>query len=681
MTRLSRLLAPKTIAVVGGGVWCANLIRECRKIGFAGQVWPIHPTREDIAGLPCFRSIHDLPAAPDACFIGVNREATIALVAELASLKAGGAVCFASGFREAMAETGDGADLQYRLVAAAEDMPILGPNCYGFINALDRAALWPDQHGCIPVERGVALITQSSNIAINLTMQQRALPLAYVVTAGNQAAVTQADIGATLLDDPRVTALGLHIEGFSDLPGWERLAQKARALGKAVVALKVGRSTEAQAATISHTASLAGSDAGAGALLDRLGIARVDSLPVLLETLKLLHFAGPLPRAEMACASCSGGEASLMADTGLRHGVVFPALTELQREDLGSALGPRVALANPLDYHTYVWGDVPGMTAAFTALARGGAPISGVVVDFPRTDRCSDADWGCVLDAAQAAAQAVAKPFALIATLPEGISEKVALDIVARGLVPMFGCDETLAAVAAAARVETDKPLSPETAIWLPQPPDAAQVLTEAESKSRLAAHGVRVPKAGRALTPAAIENLLSELDCPSVIKAEGLAHKSEAGGVIFAGPGDTAAIAAARRMPCDCWLVEERVTGSLVELLIGVVCDPAHGYILTLGAGGIQTEILRDTTSALLPVTEEDVTDMLGRLRISPLLEGFRGGPKADKAAIIQTVIAVQSYVEANLGQVAEVEINPLIVTAQGAIAVDALIRTGIQT
>ena len=165
MTRdLSRLLRPRSIAVLGSG-WAQNVVEQCAKMGFAGPVWPVHPTRDQIGGVPAFRSLADLPGVPDATFIGVNRHATLDVVAELAAMGAGGATCFASGWTEA----GE-ADLQARLVAAAGDMPILGPNCYGVINYLDGALLWPDQHGGRRVERGVALLSQSSNIVINLTM-------------------------------------------------------------------------------------------------------------------------------------------------------------------------------------------------------------------------------------------------------------------------------------------------------------------------------------------------------------------------------------------------------------------------------------------------------------------------------------------------------------------------------
>lgn len=207
---LSRLLRPRSIAVLGGG-WAANVVEQCRKMGFTGDVWPVHPSRSEIGGARTYRSLADLPAPPDATFVGVNRHATLDVVAELAAMGAGGAICFASGWREA----GEGG-LQERLVAAAGEMPVLGPNCYGVINYLDGALLWPDQHGGRPVERGVALISQSSNIVINLTMQARGLPVAYVACLGNAAQVGLAELGAALLADDRVSALGLYVEGAND---------------------------------------------------------------------------------------------------------------------------------------------------------------------------------------------------------------------------------------------------------------------------------------------------------------------------------------------------------------------------------------------------------------------------------------------------------------------------------
>ncbi|SFE12934.1 Acyl-CoA synthetase (NDP forming) [Sulfitobacter brevis] len=669
---LNRLLRPRSVAVIGGGAWCRAVVEQCRKMGFDGAIWPIHPREAEIAGVPAYPDLAALPEAPDATFVGVNREATIALVKELSQRGAGGAVCFASGFREAQAEDASGAGLQDQLLEAAGEMPILGPNCYGYVNYLDGALLWPDQHGGKRVTRGVAVVTQSSNIAINITMQTRGLPLAYVVTAGNQAQSGISEIGRALLDDPRVTALGLHIEGIGDLREFGALAAHARALGKPIVAIKVGRSAQARAATVSHTASLAGGDAGADALLSRLGIARVNDLPTLLETLKLLHVTGPLPQNAIATISCSGGEASLAADTGVGQ-VVFPPLNERQKADLRAALGPRVALANPLDYHTYIWRDVPAMTRAFAAMADPQIAITLLIVDFPRPDRCDPSDWDCVIAAATGAAQQTGARYGMAATLPELMPEEVAEQLVAAGIVPFSGLSEAIAACAAA----TLTPATHSAPILLPGEDGVPQIVSEAEAKQRLAAHGLRVPRSTRCATAKEAGKAAADVGFPTVLKGEGIAHKTEAGAVRLGLMSAAEVEACAAAMPATGFLVEEMITGTVAELLVGVVRDPAHGFVLTLAAGGIWTEIMRDSVSLLVPATDAVVDAALSRLKIAPLLDGYRGGAPANRAAILQAIRAVQDYVIVNADGLHEIEINPLICTTDDAIAADALLRT----
>ncbi len=306
-TRLDRLLRPKSVAVIGGGFFAPNVIRQCLKMGFSGAIWPVHPTKDEVAGVKAFRSLAELPEAPDATFIGVNRTLTIDVVRELREMGAGGAICFAAGFKETGSYDAEGERLQAALIEAAGEMPVIGPNCYGLINYADGALLWPDQHGGRRLregEKGAAIITQSSNIACNLTMQARGLPLAFLMTAGNQAQTGLSEMALGLIEDGRVTSLGLHIEGFDSAAGFERLAARARELRKPIVAMKVGRSEQARAATVSHTASLAGSDAASDAFLRRLGIPRVDTIPSFLETLKLLHAIGPLPGGSLSSMSC-----------------------------------------------------------------------------------------------------------------------------------------------------------------------------------------------------------------------------------------------------------------------------------------------------------------------------------------------------------------------------------------
>ncbi|MDQ2089868.1 acetate--CoA ligase family protein [Marimonas arenosa] len=669
MTRdLSRLFRPRSIAVIGGGDWCRQVIVQSERMGYEGVVWPVHPRGGALGSHQAYTRLEDLPDAPDAAFIGINRDATVEAVGVLSRMGAGGAVCFASGFSEAQAEDTKGNALQQRLLASADEMPILGPNCYGFINALDGALLWPDQHGCQRVDRGVAILTQSSNIAINLTMQRRALPIAYTVTCGNMAQTTQAEIAAGLLDDPRVTAIGLHVEGFADLRAWEALAGKAHAKGVPLIALKVGRSAQAQAATVSHTASLAGGDVGAQALLDRLAIPRVDDLPGFLETLKLLHVTGALDSPALASISCSGGEASLAADTGHSRAVSFPRLNPRQHAELRDALGPRVALANPLDYHTYIWRDTRAMARVFSAVADPGIGLTLLIVDYPHTDAT---DWHCATEAALATRAVTGRPVAVVSTLAELMPEDVARRLMAGGVVPLQGLTEAIVAAEAAAVIRAPDP----EPLLLPGAPRETVTLTEAAAKQSLAAHGLATPRAVIAESREAVTLEAAKLTPPLALKGLGIAHKSEAGAVkLNLTVIDTGKEAAT--MPAERFLIEEMVLGGVAEILIGITRDPAHGFVLTFAAGGVLTELLADSASLLVPASRASMAGALARLKCHALLTGFRGKPPANIDAILDAAEAVQSYALANAVTLEEVEVNPLICTPETAVAADALIR-----
>ncbi len=343
--QLQRLFSPRHIAVFGGNA-AAEAIRQCRKLGFAGELWPVHPTRATVEGIACYPDVAALPQAPDASFVAVPREATVAIVGQLAARGAGGVICYASGFAEV---GGTGVALQQQLIQNAGDMALLGPNCYGMLNYLDGVALWPDQHGGQRVGRGVALITQSGNIGLNLTMQRRALPLAYLITVGNKAGNRMESLVDALLADPRVSVIGMHIEGLDDVAAFSRVALKALRQGVPLVALKAGSSALGAQTAMSHTSSLAGPDALYDALFARCGVARVRDPAGLIETCKFLHVHGPLGGKRIISASCSGGEASLVADLAQPRGLDMPAIPSAAQARLHAVLGDKVTVANPLD--------------------------------------------------------------------------------------------------------------------------------------------------------------------------------------------------------------------------------------------------------------------------------------------------------------------------------------------
>ncbi len=667
---LDRLLRPRSIAVIGGGAWCNAVVEQNRKFGFAGNIWPVHPSRERVGGIKAFQSLDDLPAAPDAAFIGVNRNATIQIVRRLQSMQAGGAICFASGFKEAT----DGASLQEDLLLAAGDMPILGPNCYGALNALDQIALWPDQHGLMPAKSGVAIISQSSNIAINLTMQKRGLPIAYVITIGNQAQQGISDIATTLLNDDRVTALGLYIESFGDIAQFEAMALHASKLGKPIVAYKVGRSEEARRATLTHTASVAGISAGADALMARLGIANAASLAVMIETLKVFHCHGKGESLDIASLSCSGGEAAVMADTAHRAGLAFPPLNTTQQAELARHLSPAVQLVNPLDYHTDIWRNKAALVSVFSAIAKGDAALTIIVLDFPRSDICDADEWAVVVDAIITAADATGKRFAVLASLPENMPEEIATRLIEHRIVPLCDFDQACTAIHLAASISAPV----QQCVPAPPPAKTKSILSEASAKVELEKAGLDTPEIQSGLSKDKLNQAASTIGYPVVLKGENIAHKTEVGAVVLNIKGPQELQTAAAEMSAETYLVEEMINHSIAELLIGIVADPAHGFVLTLAAGGTLTELLDDKKSLLLPATAGEIDNALKSLKVDQLLNGYRGGKCANRPAIIQAVSRLQQFVIDNQHAIVEVEINPLICTDKRAIVADALIVKG---
>ncbi len=658
---LTRLLRPRSIAVLGSG-WAQNVVEQCERMGYPGQVWPVHPIRDQIGGARCYPSLASLPSAPDATFIGVNRHATVEVVAELSRMGAGGATCFAAGWEEA-GEAG----LQADLVRAAGQMPILGPNCYGLINYLDGALLWPDQHGGVRVGRGVALISQSSNIVINLTMQRRGLPVAYVACLGNAAQVGLAELAAALLADDRVTALGLYVEGFDDAPAFAALAEAARAAGKGIACVKTGKTEASRSAAASHTASLTGGGAASSAFLRQCGVAEVVSLSELVETLKILHVHGPELGTRLCSLSCSGGEAGLVSDLAEPAGIVFPPVSDAQRQRLGEILGPLVAIANPLDYHTFIWGDGPRTTDVFTTMLAG--YDAGIfLIDPPRADRCDPASYQPALDAIEAAQAATGRPAFPVASMPENLDEARAIAMIGRGVVPLMGIETALGAIRAA-----QTPAG--TVGWRPVlsvPPQSTRMMDEDDAKALLRQAGVDVPRGVRSETLSDLAVRASCLTAPLALKGLGFAHKTEAGAVRL---GLSTLDGQDEITGASGYLAEEMVSGGVAEVLLGLRRDPVYGVTLTLGMGGITAEVLADTVTLVLPATEAEIGTALRRLRLWPLLDGYRGRPGADTGAVAQAAARLGALMLTD-PSLEEIEINPLIVKVEGAVAVDALIR-----
>ena len=679
---LDRLLRPKTIAVYGGG-WSGNVIKELKKISFAGEIWAVHPTKKFLEGVKCYRSSFDLPASPDAAFVGVNREKTISIIQELAELAAGGVVSFASGFSETSVDdkSQHGKTLQDKIKKAAGQMPVLGPNCYGFINYLDNALIWPDQHGGEKVYRGVAILTQSSNIAINLTMQCRGLPIAYVVTVGNQGQLNQAQIAFELLQDPRVTALGLHIEGITNAKDFEILAREARAKKKGIVALKVGKSKLAESATVSHTASMAGSYKGALAFLNKLAIATVDGLGSFLNALMILHVHQPITGSKIASLSCSGGEASLIADIAEPLHFQFPKLTLKQKKDLKSVLGNLVHLSNPLDYQTYIWNDQVKLYQAFKCLTEARYDFLLIIMDLPKQGRCTTEAWGPAIAAIKKAKKSAKCPVGFITSLEENMPEEFAKDLLRHAIIPLTGLESSLGALGALRDIRnTWNRQNTRSIIWSQWPDRKSRTINEFQSKKVLKEIGLNIPKGFTIKGKNSLLNKFRVLKKPVALKALGICHKTDVSAVSLGIDNETELIdkfkVMKRLTSSETFLIEQQVNDVLVELLVGIVRDPQHGYMLTIGEGGILSELRKDTVTSCMPCNKSEIKAALKKLRIWPLLNGYRNKKAVNIAKIVLAIFMLQRYAINHKDRIIELEINPLLVKSDEVFAADALIR-----
>ena len=682
-TGLTRLLHPRHVAVFGGDL-AEEVIRQSERIGYTGDIWPVNPRRDALAGHRCFAGVGDLPEAPDASFIAVPREANVDILEALSARGAGGAVCYASGF----AEIGDeGRALQAALASAAGDLAVVGPNCYGVLNYLDGAALWPDVHGGVRVDEGVAIVTQSGNIGISLTMQQRSLPLAYLISVGNQAVLSVADYIEALIADARVKAIGIHIESVDDVERFSAVAVAAHAARIPLVALKVGRSDLGAEAALSHTSSLVGDDTHYEALFRRLRVARVQTLPELLETLKLLAVTGPLPGRRVASISCSGGEAALVADTAAALGMEMPAFAAREEARLREVLGPMVHVANPLDYHTFIWGDADAQGECFAAVLAGIQDVTVKVLDYLSPTLSGTQDWDNTIDVFIAAAGEARGRAVLISTLPENLPDHVRVRLLAAGVAPLQGLQEGMGALRVAMDIgawfaeDAETPLAVKVFDGLAGPAGGIETIDELQAKADLARFGVDTPRGTLTHTGALLESA-DGIGYPVVLKAAvtGLAHKTESGAVILNIRDAEELRRGADRLSTlgDRFLVEAMAPAAVAELLVGVTRDAQFGLSLTIGAGGTLVELLADARTLLFPVSEAAVDEALGELRVAKLLGGYRGGPRGDRRAAVAAIMAIANYAEAHADRLEELDVNPLLVLPEGrgAVAVDAMIR-----
>jgi acyl-CoA synthetase (NDP forming) len=688
---LQRLFSPRSIVFIGG----SNLalpIQNTRDIGFDGEIWVVNPKCAEIADIPCFASIADLPGTPDAAFVSINAKLTVQAVADLNKRGCGGVVCYAAGFAE-VGNNGD--ELQDSLVEAAGDMALVGPNCYGLLNFTNGVALWPDRLSGERTDKGVAIISQSGNVALNLTMHGRSLSITHVISVGNQAVLGAGDYIEPLLEDDRVTAIGFYIEGLKDIETFSRAALKALEKGVPLVVLKAGTSEIGTQLTMSHTSSLAGSDDMYQAMFDRLGILRVHSLSELLETLKIASLC-ELPKGDrIGVLTCSGGDSAMLADSLDYYKLQLPSLSKVQEQKLGEWLPDFASLSNPLDYNTSIWGNLEACTEVFGIMMEGDYDVTVLALDFPKQGIGDDYEWQVAVDSLIAAHTNHPKTCAVISNLSELMPENARQRLAKAGIAPLQSLKDGIAALARLVRYGERRrqvaAMDDPEQLLLRGPllvEGESKMLDEWASKQLVGRYGLQLP-GGRCVSKADVVEAADKVGYPVVMKgvSDMLAHKTEAGAVML-NLKDGSAVASAVEVMAGRlaeqglsdarFLIEPMISDFVGELIIGLKRDEQFGLALIVGTGGILVNLLNDSVIMLLPITREAASTAVLSLKGSALLRGFRGRPEGDLEAVVDAIMAVADFAMDHWDSVTELDINPLMVRpkGKGAVAADALIR-----
>lgn len=712
---LGDFFSPRRIAVIGASEDTTRIrgrfIVLLRQHGFAGEIIPVTPSHDTVQGLPAVPSIGAVTGEPvDLALVAVPSEAVVGVLRECAAAGVRGAIVFTSGFAE---EGGEKAAAQAEITRIAHEtgMRIAGPNAMGFFNARGGVAATFSQAidteeaargldaGALP--GGIAIVSQSGGLGFSIYNRalRRRIGGDFVVGTGNEADLRALDFAEYLIEDPNVRQMLLFLEGVRAGARLAPFAQRAAELRKPLIVAKVGRSPAAQRAAISHTASLTGSDAAFDAFFDYYGMARVNEVEHMLDL--AAAFALPvLPTGDrVAVVTASGGAGSWLADGLAAAGLRVPPLDEATQERILAHLPSYGSAGNPVDITAQAMAavndvldevlacdeiDIVVLVSPLSlvkrnpydlerirrAIARSGKPV--VFYSYtPPSDFMRDF-----------AAQAGCAVYATIDGCARGLRGLVDWVRFRERFAQRVDCEAEVAAVRRAIAPILDR-----------HPPGST--LTEYDSRALLVAAGIAVPAARLAQTEAEALAAFEAIDGPVVLKLQSsaLPHKTDAG-VIRLGLADVDAV---RRGYRELRLVEERVAAGAtvqgvlvaamappgIEMIAGIVRDEGLGPILTVGAGGIWTEVLRDTASAPAPVDAQTARQLVDSLRVRVALAGVRGAPPADVEAFVELVRRLSLLGAAGADRIAEIEVNPVLVhpqgkggSAGGASAVDALVR-----
>ncbi len=683
---LDRLFKAKSVVFVGGRDLFVP-INEIKRRGFRGNVDVINPKRKEIMGIKCSKSADDLIVSPDAAFIAVPAKNVVNTIRDLKKANCGGVVCYSAGFKE----TGkDGLYLEKQLLDACGDMPLIGPNCYGFINYLDKLALWPFAHGGFSPGYGAAVITQSGMLSSDILMTQRSLPLSFMVSVGNQAVVSIEDLIEYFSFNNKVKAIGVHIEGIKNIDQFIRASNMAMKIGKPIVALKTGKSKIGKRLTKSHTGSLSGDNDVFAALFEQLGIIEVDNPIQFIETLKFLSLSNPINGKNIIGFTCSGGGATMVADTSDKLGLTFPLFNKRAATNLKEKLPAIATVSNPLDYTTPIWGVPEKTKPVFREAIRSNIfSVAILVQDFP-LDGLDESEPMYLNDsyAFTEESKALKVPPVICSTFPENINKEIRENLIKKGAIPMQGIEQCLRAIASAMWfAKKIKTVNVLTQTHIKSEKNKEKNFNEFDGKKYLEKNGIHIPTSQEVNSKKDFFNLAPSFPLSLKFSSPKLLHKTEIGAVKLNIQDKKSLIFEFKKLKKSIdtkfkkgegkFFVEEMAPTPIAEMFLSLRNDKNFGKILVLGMGGIFAELFKDTSTLILPASRNQLLEGLSKLKIFKVMTGYRNSKKISRIKLLNQLMKVIKLFEDPENKLSYLEINPLFVYEEDIVAIDCVLST----
>jgi len=691
---LTRLVNPRNIAVVGASARPSSQGRRlydnlALHSTVPGKIYPVNPAYQDIAGQRCWPTISALPTGTiDVALVMVNAAHVLEVLTQCAQRRIPFAIVMTSGFSET-GEAGQHLEQQIAALCLETGLRVYGPNCPGFVNVRDRIGMTFSPAFKDDLNSGsIGLATQGGGLGRNL-LQGLAFGegVGLWFSAGNEIDLGMPDFIAHMARDPKIHVIALLMEGIKDGHRFTTALDLARRHDKPIVILKLGHSEAGVQAAQSHTASVAGSAAVNSAVFRQFGAIEVGDLNQLLAISRLLTRATPKSRNGLCVLSFSGGTAALAADLAGAANLPMANLTPATRAALSQILPAFASTANPVDTTADVLRQPQTLTECLHILCN--APEVGTIL-FP-----IPMDYGDITDAMAKALTAVAAHTDTL-LVPVWMSRRFSAGfqhMETAGLLPFLSLSDAVAALRCA--IDWRRPLPQQAAAPVSKNtlaiPEAVHTLSEVAAKAVLGHAGIAIPE-GRVVHSADdAARYATELGFPIAMKivSAQLTHKTDVGGVkLNIHSADAARVAyttlrttVSRQAPqarIDGILVERMLPPTAHEVLIGVHRDATFGLVMTFGLGGIWVEMLRDVAHRLLPLSPEEAQTLPRDLKQVAILDGLRGQPPADFAALHALLLQVSDFAWQHRDTLIELELNPVWLGSAGlgAIALDALIR-----